>query len=177
MGAKNLIFILCVSLCFAFGLPKESIKVAKSSKELLITDTVKKIYISKAERKIYAYFKDTFKVYRCAFGANPIGHKQKQGDNKTPEGLYIINLKNPKSRGYRSLKISYPNEIDKANAKKIGVDPGGDIFIHGLWWPSQDPKTHWMYDWTWGCIAINNAEIEELFAWVALNTPIIISPK
>ena len=89
--------------------------------ELKINDTVTKIVVSKRHRKLYAYFGDTFKVYRCAFGANPKGHKQKEGDNRTPEGTYFIEYKNPKSRGYRSLKISYPNAQDRARAKKNGV--------------------------------------------------------
>ncbi len=151
-------------------------KVVRTSKKMRISDTVKRIVVVKSQRKLYAYFKDTFKVYRCALGANPVGHKRREGDNKTPEGTYYISLKNPKSRGYRSLKISYPNSRDRAQARKKGVSPGGDIFIHGLWWPSQDPETHWLYDWTWGCVALNNQEILELYKWTVVKTPITIKP-
>lgn len=144
--------------------------------ELKINDTVTRILVSKKHRKLYAFFGDTFKVYRCAFGANPEGHKQKEGDNRTPEGNYFIEYRNPRSRGYRSLKISYPNAADRAKAKEMGVSPGGDIMVHGLWWPSQDPETQWMYDWTWGCIALNNKQILELYNWTFVNTPITIRP-
>jgi len=146
-------------------------------KEMVITDTVKRIVVSKADRKIYAFFGDTFKTYRCAFGANSVGAKHQEGDNKTPEGEYYISAKKPVSQGVKALEISYPNLEDVAYAQKMGVKPGGGIQIHGLWWSSQDPKTHWMYDWTWGCIAINNQEISELYAWTSINTPITIKPN
>lgn len=148
----------------------------EANNKLVINDTVTKIIVSKSERKLYAYYGDTFKWYYCAFGANPKGHKQQEGDNKTPEGTYYIQYKNPKSRGYKSLKISYPNATDRARARKRGVSPGGQIFVHGLWWPDQNPNTHWMYNWTWGCIALNNEQILELFTWTFPGTPITINP-
>ena len=179
MKTVNILKSIAIGIVLmAFNAPEKSIYNANpAKKEIAITDSVTKIIVSKEERKIYAYFGDTFKIYRCAFGANPVGHKQQEGDNRTPEGSYTINLKNPKSRGFKSLKISYPNATDIANAKAKGVKPGGDIFIHGLWWPTQDPNTHWLYDWTWGCIAINNTEILELFNWTRVGTPITIKPN
>ena len=87
-----------------------------------------KSLLTKTQRKLYAFYGDTFKWYYCAFGANPVGYKQREGDNRTPEGNYYISLKNPQSRGYRSLKISYPNAQDRAKARKMGVSPGGDNF-------------------------------------------------
>jgi murein L,D-transpeptidase YafK len=74
------------------------------------------------------------------------------------------------------LKISYPNEQDKQKAKQLNVNPGGDIFIHGLWWAEQDPKNHWKDNWTRGCIALNNQEIEEIFNHTECNTEITILP-
>jgi murein L,D-transpeptidase YafK len=125
---------------------------------------------------MYVYFADTFKVFKISLGANPYGHKTRKGDNKTPEGRYKITFKNPKSRGYKSLKISYPNDADRANANRLGVDPGGDIFIHGLWWTQQDPKQHWKDNWTRGCIAVNNSEIDEIYKYTDVNTEIVITP-
>ena len=176
---RGLVVIVLVFL-MGFISPVEravpAIETAPKPKELVINDTVTKIIINKTQRKLYAFYGDTFKWYYCAFGANPVGHKQREGDNKTPEGNYYISLKNPQSRGFRSLKISYPNAQDRAKARKMGVSPGGDIFIHGLWWPDQNPETHWMYDWTWGCVALNNQQIAELFKWTIVKTPVTISP-
>jgi murein L,D-transpeptidase YafK len=173
-------FVLTVGILFLMGFVKpnssDNISLAIETPKLRINDTVTKIVVNKTERKLYAYFGDTVKWYRCAFGADPIGHKQRKGDNKTPEGDYFIEYKNPNSRGYKALAISYPNEQDKANAKKMGVDPGGDIMVHGLWWKDQDPITQWMYDWTWGCIALNNTQILELYTWTFEGTPITIEP-
>lgn len=145
-------------------------------RDLKINAQIKRFSVSKSEQKMMVYFGDTFKVFRIALGANPKGHKTRKGDNKTPEGTYRITLKNPKSRGYLSLKISYPNETDRANSRRIGADPGGDIFIHGLWWPTQDPQTHWKDNWTRGCIAVNNSEIEEIYKYTNLDTEITILP-
>jgi murein L,D-transpeptidase YafK len=141
-----------------------------------ITSTIKSFKVSKRHQKMIVYFGDTFKVFRIALGGNPKGHKTERGDLKTPEGNYHISYKNPHSRGYKSLKISYPNKQDRQYAKSIGKDPGGDIFIHGLWWENQDPIEHWKTNWTLGCIALNNQEIEEIFNYTELNTPITILP-
>lgn len=152
------------------------VEVAEENRQIAITSTIKKFKVKKSDRKLYVYFADTFKVFRISLGANPVGHKTKQGDNKTPEGTYKISFKNPKSRGYKSLKISYPNEQDKRNASKIGANPGGDIFIHGLWWDNQNPETHWKDNWTRGCIALNNEQIEEIYKYTQVETEITIVP-
>lgn len=151
-------------------------QIAEEDRIISITAEIKKFVVKKSQNKLYVYFGDTFKVFRISLGANPTGHKMKQGDNKTPEGKYTISFKNPKSRGYRSLKISYPNDADRENARRAGYDPGGDIFIHGLWWNNQDPKNHWKDNWTRGCIAVNNSEIEEIYNHTSLNTEINIQP-
>lgn len=155
---------------------KKPLEIAEEDRNIHITSTILKFKVKKSAQKLYAYFGDTFKVYRISLGANPIGYKVKEGDNKTPEGTYYISYKNPNSRGYKSLKISYPNEQDKQNAKALNVNPGGDIFIHGLWWADQDPKNHWKDNWTRGCIALNNQEIEEIFNNTVCNTAITILP-
>lgn len=113
--------------------------------------------------------------YGIALGFAPDGDKGQEGDGKTPEGFYVIEGRNPASAFHLSLKISYPDEADRAAATGQGVAPGGDIFIHGTpnWWllPGQPPG-----DWTKGCIAVTDAEIEEIWALVKDGTPIEIRP-
>jgi murein L,D-transpeptidase YafK len=117
------------------------------------------------------------RTYKVALGGEPVGAKQQQGDHKTPEGQYILDRRNPQSRFYRSLHISYPNERDKLEAAKRGVDPGGDIMIHGLpngfGWLGALHRAH---DWTDGCIAVTNAEMDEIWKLVPDGTPIEIRP-
>ncbi len=108
--------------------------------------------------------------YRVMLGDAPVGAKRQQGDERTPEGRYTITFRNGASRFHLSLRVSYPDEADKAWAKAHGVDPGGDIMIHGGTPPGYGR------DWTDGCIAVTNAEIEEIWRLVPVGTPITISP-
>ena len=108
--------------------------------------------------------------YRIALGDAPVGHKRQQGDERTPEGDYRITYRNPQSRFHLSLRVSYPNQTDRERARKRGVDPGGDIMIHG----STPPG--YTRDWTDGCIAVTNAQIEEIWRLVPVGTPIRINP-
>lgn len=115
--------------------------------------------------------------YRIALGGTPIGAKERQGDHKTPEGHYVLDRRNAKSRFYRSIHVSYPNERDRRNAAKNGFPPGGDIMIHGL--PNGFGAlggAALMADWTDGCIAVTNAEIDEIWEIVPDGTPIKIKP-
>jgi len=109
-------------------------------------------------------------AYRIALGDAPVGHKRKQGDERTPEGDYRITYRNPNSRFHLSLRVSYPNQADREQAGKRGVDPGGDIMIHGNTPPG------YTRDWTDGCIAVTNAQIEEIWRLVPIGTPIRINP-
>jgi murein L,D-transpeptidase YafK len=137
-----------------------------------------RVLVLKAERRLIL-LKDgaELKSYRIALGANPVGHKTRQGDSRTPEGLYTIDYRNPRSAYHRSLHISYPNAADRATARAAGVSPGGDIMIHGIrngmdWLGDQ----HRQVDWTDGCIAVTDTEIEEIWGAVADGTPIEIRP-
>lgn len=116
-------------------------------------------------------------TYRIRLGQDPIGHKQRQGDSRTPEGRYVIDRRNAQSSYHLSLGISYPDADDRAAARAAGVDPGGDIFIHGFpnGWDFFLPL-HWAYDWTDGCIAVSNGAIETLWDEVPVGTPIEIRP-
>lgn len=108
--------------------------------------------------------------YRIALGDAPVGHKREQGDERTPEGDYRITYRNAQSRFHLSLRVSYPNEADRSLARKRGVDPGGDIMIHGSTPPGYTG------DWTDGCIAVTDAQIEEIWRLVPVGTPIRINP-
>lgn len=133
---------------------------------------VTQIQVHKADRKMYLFHNDkVLKSYDIALGFAPVGHKQFEGDGKTPEGQYFISYKNPDSRYHLSLGISYPNEADMAFAESQGKTPGGDIFIHGG--PTGRISQR---DWTWGCIALTDKEIEIVYSMVKPGTPIFILP-
>lgn len=133
------------------------------------------LVVDKSERMLVAYRNGRpIKAYRgLQFGEAPNGHKRFQGDERTPEGIYRINRRNPQSSFHLSLGISYPNEADRAFAAAYGRSPGGDIFIHGQ--PTGRPG-RMRGDWTDGCIALSNAEIEELWQIVPDGTLIEIRP-
>lgn len=135
------------------------------------------IVVFKSERKMHIYKeKKLLKSYNISLGDNPVGHKEKEGDEKTPEGLYTISGRNPNSKYHLSLRISYPNQRDKMNALSNGFSPGGDIMIHGLPNTTGFLKGYFVQrDWTNGCIAVMNEEIEELWSAVEDGTPIFIN--
>lgn len=128
------------------------------------------IVVAKQRRRMYLMNnQDTLQTYDVELGFAPEQHKFQEGDGRTPEGTYYIDRRNPNSRYHLSLGISYPNARDRARAHAAGVSPGGDIFIHGT------PKMFaGQPDWTYGCIAITNREMEEVFAMVRTGTPIRI---
>ncbi|HYH00626.1 MAG TPA: L,D-transpeptidase family protein [Terriglobales bacterium] len=139
---------------------------------------IDKIIVLKSERKLLLVSQEAVvKTYRVALGKNPKGPKTQMGDHRTPEGSYVVDSRNPKSQYHRSLHISYPNAQDKDRARKLRKNPGGDIFIHGL--PNGQGwigKAHVLTDWTLGCIAVTNEEIEEIWRLVPNGTPIEIRP-
>ncbi len=137
-----------------------------------------KVLIEKKERRLTLISKGkVLKTYKIALGGNPNGPKERQGDNKTPEGTYLIDSRNKDSRYHLSLHISYPNEKDKKRAKELGVSPGGDIMIHGikngLSWVGD---FHTEVDWTKGCIAVTDEEIEEINKLAPNGTMVEIRP-
>ena len=115
--------------------------------------------------------------YQIALGRNPLGHKQQAGDCRTPEGCYLVDSHRGASRFHKALHLSYPNSRDLATAKKRGVSPGGEIMIHGLPKGYEDlAEVHSRRNWTKGCIAVSNDEIDEIWRLVADGTRIIIKP-
>jgi murein L,D-transpeptidase YafK len=117
------------------------------------------------------------KTYKVALGGDPIGPKTRQGDHKTPEGVYVLDSRNAHSQFYKSIHISYPSARDRAAAREKGVSPGGAVFVHGLpkgyGWLGASHRAH---DWTDGCIAVTNKEIDEIWLAVSNGTPIEIRP-
>ena len=119
----------------------------------------------------------TIKRYRVALGFAPERHKERQGDGRTPEGSYTVDARNPQSAFHLSLRVSYPDEDDKARAASLGVSAGGDIYIHGQ--PNGWRKFlvgHPAKDWTTGCVAVSDAEIREVWALVPTGARVVIHP-
>ncbi len=142
------------------------------------TPQVSEVLVRKKERKLYLLAGDeVIRSYRVGLGDNPAGHKLYEGDQRTPEGEYTLDWRNPYSDFYKSIHISYPNENDRELASAWGLDPGGSIMIHGL--PNNVGDMGFAYlglDWTDGCIAVSNEEMNEIWNLVADGTPIRILP-
>ena len=136
------------------------------------------IVVEKGERRMTLFYRGVpIRKYRIALGRNPVGDKVSIGDYRTPEGLYWIIGRNPFSKFYKSLHISYPDPDDHAAATRRGLHPGGNIMIHGL--PPHQAKlgaSHVLADWTEGCIAVTNDEIDELWRAVEMGAAIEIRP-
>lgn len=160
---SRVVLALCASACLALPPAQQ---------------TADRIVVVKSARTLTLFrHGKVLKTYQVALGTHPIGGKTREGDGKTPEGAYTISARNVHSQFHRSLRISYPNADDRERAKKLGVRPGGDIFIHGL-----PPQWAWLgaahreRDWTLGCIAVTNSEIDEIWASVPTGTPVEIRP-
>lgn len=142
------------------------------------TTQVDELVVYKSKRILeLKYNGQKIKTYTVSLGKSPVGDKIVEGDKKTPEGRYYINGKNPSSAYYKNLGISYPNNSDRKRAKQLGKSTGGDVKIHGMrndmeWWG----KCHRFKDWTNGCIAVTNPEMEEIYSVVKMGTPITIYP-
>lgn len=152
--------------------------VARSTRaNPLLADAV---LVKKGQRRLYLlHHGKPFRTYRVSLGIDPVGHKERRGDNRTPEGHYLIDWRNPNSRFHRSLHISYPNEQDRLYAARQGWDPGGMIMIHGQphgRGPGAVRDLIAYKDWTEGCIAVSNLAIDEIWRFVPNGTPIEIRP-
>lgn len=136
------------------------------------------ILIDKSRRLLHLFQNGTLiKSYRVGLGTNPVGAKQEAGDGKTPEGSYFIDSRNSGSNFHLALHISYPDQEDINNARRKGTEPGGAIMIHGL--PNEGWKKMFIRqpsDWTKGCVAVKDAEIEEIWDLVKTGTPVDLCP-
>ena len=139
---------------------------------------VDRVVVYKHERKLLLLSHGReVRSYKVALGSEAVGPKTRQGDHRTPEGIYVLDRRNPNSHFYKAFHISYPNSKDLAAAKKLGVSPGSDIMLHGLGkeyaWVG---KAHVLRDWTDGCVAVTNEEMDELWKMLRIGTPIEIKP-
>jgi len=139
---------------------------------------ITQVLVRKTERKLYLLSgEQAIREYRIALGDNPRGHKLSEGDQRTPEGDYVLDWRLPDSDFYKAIHISYPSPQDRELAEAWGLDPGGSIMIHGL--PNNAGDMAFAYaglDWTDGCIAVSNDAIDEIWALVENGTPIRIEP-
>lgn len=135
-----------------------------------------KVYVKKSTRTLQLLNNNqVLRQYHIVLGDNPQGHKQQEGDERTPEGWYTLDWANEQSAAYRSLHVSYPNSKDRANAKMLGVSPGGAIMIHGQMNGTELLTAfNQKRDWTNGCIAVTNSEMDEIMTLVKVGTPIFI---
>ncbi len=200
---KNFIFLIIVIFLFSIAGTFAYQKYQKYQKYLPTTQTeitvhnlseqdiaqirqntpITEVKVYKTDRVVKLMHRSQIiQTYPMRLGFDPIGHKVKEGDGKTPEGQYILDWRNPKSAFYKSLHVSYPNAQDKAKAKQLGVSPGGDIMIHGSATTSQIEKLPSLMtylprnDWTWGCIAVRNVDMDEIWKLVDDGTLISIFP-
>jgi murein L,D-transpeptidase YafK len=170
---KNLficsIFVIAIAMIIYYVYPE---------KKLPSGVTIDKMVVFKSKRELLVYSKGRLvKTYTISLAKNPVGHKQYEGDYRTPEGYYTINSKNPKSVCYKNLGISYPDKEDISAAKNLGKTPGGNIKIHGILNGfGFIGKFHRWGAWTAGCIALTNEEMDELYYHTPVGTPIEIKP-
>ncbi|THB66305.1 MAG: hypothetical protein D6B27_06890 [Gammaproteobacteria bacterium] len=177
---KRILSFKLLALSLFIFISGSSFAVSSDSGQRAVDDLPKadKVIVYK-KRRLMMLLADGFviKSYRISLGGNPVGHKQQQGDSKTPEGKYTLDWKNPKSSFYLSIHISYPNKDDRQRAKKNGVSPGGSIMVHGQPnWMSWAQYLRLGSDWTDGCIAVTNVEMDEIWQSVDAGTPIYIFP-
>ncbi len=137
-----------------------------------------RVLVRKSERRLYLMRGgEVLRSYRVALGLNPLGHKEREGDFRTPEGRYRLVSRNPRSDFFLSMQVSYPSPVDSKRARSNGWRPGGSIMLHGF--PNEPRKGVDYYstqDWTNGCIALSNSDMLEIWMLVSDNTPIDIEP-
>lgn len=137
-----------------------------------------RVLVRKADRKLQLLRNgEVLRTYRIALGLRPDGHKQYEGDFRTPEGRYRLSRRNPNSEFFLSIQIDYPNERDVARARRQGLRPGGAIMIHGQPNMPRKPRDYYTnVDWTEGCIAVSNSDMVEIWLMTPPDTPIEIEP-
>jgi murein L,D-transpeptidase YafK len=159
--------LLLVPLAVAGCAPVEREPLAEKADFVLVDKSDRTLALFRNGRLLREYT-------GIALGDTPDGHKRFEGDERTPEGRYTIDTRNPASAYHLSLRVSYPGDADRAFAEAQGRSPGGEIFIHGQ--PNKSPVERLPGDWTDGCIAVSNAEMDELWGAIADGTPIEIRP-
>jgi murein L,D-transpeptidase YafK len=171
-----LLFSLLSALAHAEGnLPSSALVSSSAEAALPLADSV---LVRKSERKLYLMHQgEVLRSYKIALGLRPEGHKQFEGDYRTPEGKYRLTRRNPNSEYFLSIQIDYPNPNDVARARQQGLQPGGAIMIHGEPNLPRKPRNYYAnVDWTEGCIAVSNSDMVEIWLMTPPNTPIEIAP-
>jgi murein L,D-transpeptidase YafK len=171
-----LLFSLLSALAHAEGnLPSSALVSSSAEAALPLADSV---LVRKSERKLYLMHQgEVLRSYKIALGLRPEGHKQFEGDYRTPEGKYRLTRRNPNSEYFLSIQIDYPNPKDVARARQQGLQPGGAIMIHGEPNLPRKPRNYYAnVDWTEGCIAVSNSDMVEIWLMTPPNTPIEIAP-
>jgi murein L,D-transpeptidase YafK len=136
-----------------------------------------RVVVHKSERRMdLMNGTEVLRSFKVSLGLVPKGHKEYQGDFRTPEGRYYLTRRNARSDFFLSIQVSYPNERDVKHAKANGWDPGGSIMIHGLPNTLKREPAYYTRDWTDGCIAVSNADMIEIWLLTNNNTPIDILP-
>ena len=160
---------ICLLVAIFLTLPTVNSLSAQKADAVLVIKSKNRLYLMNKGERIASF--------QVTFGQNPKGHKIKRGDERTPEGHYLLDYKNPNSKFHKSIHISYPNAIDRANAKHLGVSPGGDIMIHGQTngWGWASPILQF-FPWTDGCIALSNMGMDQVWEAVDPGTSIEIRP-
>jgi len=172
--------ILVISTLALLGLLNITGCSTHPPREKKITGSIDKVVVRKAARQLELHSRgQVARKYHIALGGSPTGHKYREGDQRTPEGNYDFNWRKPNSQFYKAMHISYPNARDKENSRKQGYSPGGMIMLHGMPTYIQSETMRKQYasrDWTHGCIAVQNHEMDEIWTLVPDGTTIQIMP-
>ena len=170
-GTRGLLALLCIASVLASAAAEEQEFIAGP-------DRADYVVVDKSDRKLYLYKAGrVLREFEVSLGQMPNGPKQREGDFRTPEGKYLLGGRNTNSDFFLSIHVSYPNESDLARARSDGVDPGGQIMIHG--WPNEpkyDLRRYQDTDWTDGCIAVSNSDMVDIWLMTRESTPIEIRP-
>lgn len=182
MNFRNLALTLAMA-CAAAAAHADSLAVAEATTQPLSLQTetlpaVDRVLVKKSERRMYLmHGGNVVRAYRVSLGLSPVGQKEREGDFRTPEGSYRLDLRNPHSDFFLSIKVSYPNEQDVKRARARHWGTGGSIMVHGM--PNlmkHDPDYYLNHDWTDGCIAVSNSDMVEIWMLVPDDVPIDIVP-
>jgi murein L,D-transpeptidase YafK len=175
---KHIAFSVCLALTLTVAGARANENRTLALAETGAYDDISQLVVRKQERRLYLMSNDQIiRSYRISLGQTPEGHKLYEGDSRTPEGSYTIDYRNPHSDFHKSIRISYPSPRDRELATSWGLRPGGNIMIHGL--PNDVDDMAFAYrgiDWTDGCIAVTNEEMDEIWRLVEVGTPIRILP-
>lgn len=172
----RLLCLAAIAFMLAAAMPLAAAEVRTLA--MAETSAISEVVVRKEERRLYLLSHgEVVRSYRISLGKSPVGHKLYEGDSRTPEGRYTLNSRNPNSDFYKSIHVSYPSDKDRELASAWGLKPGGNIMIHGL--PNDVGDLAFAYvglDWTDGCIAVSNEEMDEIWQLVDMGTPIRILP-